>query len=169
MTEPSQKIAPFYTIPKFLFSMRLFLIEKHIEEENCKRLICSKCDSIHYINPKLVAGAIPYKDGKILLLRRGLEPLKGLWTYPAGYVEILWRSRSSRGSWNKEKKLNWNHNKWTGRDLFLYKFGSCCGCLLRLRSMEERPELRGKRLKLKHFRPAIFLGMTGVPKVQETP
>ncbi len=28
------------------------------------------------------------KEGKIILLRRGIEPQKGLWTYPAGFVEL---------------------------------------------------------------------------------
>ncbi len=59
-----------------------------IREENQKRFSCGRCGFIAYLNPLLVAGAIPEKDGKILLLRRGIEPMKHLWTFPAGFVEL---------------------------------------------------------------------------------
>lgn len=53
-----------------------------------KRFLCGRCKFIAYLNPCVVAGAIPMRRGKILLLRRGIEPMKGSWTFPAGYVEI---------------------------------------------------------------------------------
>ena len=52
------------------------------------RHICTTCSTIHYQNPKLVIGAIPeWKDGRILLCRRAIEPRHGLWTLPAGFME----------------------------------------------------------------------------------
>lgn len=51
------------------------------------RHVCSRCGAIHYQNPKLVAGAIVERDGKLLLCRRAIEPRYGTWTIPAGYME----------------------------------------------------------------------------------
>lgn len=52
------------------------------------RLVCDNCGFILYANPKVVAGAVPLKDSKVFLLRRGIEPRLGTWTYPAGYMEM---------------------------------------------------------------------------------
>jgi ADP-ribose pyrophosphatase YjhB (NUDIX family) len=51
------------------------------------RYICETCDTIHYQNPKIVAGCIPEWQGRILLCRRAIEPRHGLWTLPAGFME----------------------------------------------------------------------------------
>lgn len=51
------------------------------------RHVCDHCGSIHYQNPKLVAGAIVEHDGRLLLCRRAIEPQYGTWTIPAGYME----------------------------------------------------------------------------------
>ena len=51
------------------------------------RHVCSRCALIHYQNPKLVVGAIPDWEGRILLCRRAIEPRYGLWTLPAGFME----------------------------------------------------------------------------------
>lgn len=51
------------------------------------RAVCSQCGLVHYSNPKLVVGTIPEMDDKILLCRRNIEPRKGFWTLPAGYLE----------------------------------------------------------------------------------
>lgn len=39
------------------------------------------------MNPKLVVGAIPEWDDRILLCRRAIEPRHGFWTLPAGFME----------------------------------------------------------------------------------
>ncbi len=57
-------------------------------DDHRERHICSVCGAIHYFNPKLIVGAIPeWKDGRILLCRRAIEPKHGLWTLPAGFME----------------------------------------------------------------------------------
>jgi len=56
--------------------------------DNRLRFVCDSCQTIHYHNPKIVAGCIPEWDGQILLCRRGIEPKSGLWTFPAGFMEI---------------------------------------------------------------------------------
>ncbi|KAA6416757.1 MAG: nudix hydrolase chloroplastic-like [Trebouxia sp. A1-2] len=52
------------------------------------RHMCSNCGYIDYLNPKMVVGCIVEHEGKILLCKRGIEPCKGKWTLPAGYMEL---------------------------------------------------------------------------------
>lgn len=56
--------------------------------DNLPRFVCDTCRAIHYHNPKIVAGCIPEWGGEILLCRRAIEPKSGLWTFPAGFMEI---------------------------------------------------------------------------------
>jgi len=51
------------------------------------RAICTKCGFIHYLNPKVVVGCIPQWRDQILMCKRNIEPGKGKWTLPAGYLE----------------------------------------------------------------------------------
>lgn len=51
------------------------------------RHVCDACNTIHYQNPKIVAGCIPVWDDRLLLCRRAIEPRQGLWTLPAGFME----------------------------------------------------------------------------------
>lgn len=56
--------------------------------DNLPRHVCDRCAFIHYHNPKIVAGCIPEWEDRILLCRRAIEPKSGLWTFPAGFMEI---------------------------------------------------------------------------------
>jgi ADP-ribose pyrophosphatase YjhB (NUDIX family) len=51
------------------------------------RHICERCGTVHYQNPKLVAGCLAEWDQTILMCRRAIEPRYGLWTLPAGFME----------------------------------------------------------------------------------
>lgn len=51
------------------------------------RHVCDACGTIHYQNPKIVAGCVPVWEDKVLLCRRAIEPRYGLWTLPAGFME----------------------------------------------------------------------------------
>ena len=54
-----------------------------------QRIVCPHCGYAAYYNPKPVAGAIPIDDhGRVILLRRGFEPGRGLWTFPGGFVDL---------------------------------------------------------------------------------
>lgn len=52
------------------------------------RAICTVCGKITYQNPKMVVGCLIHHDNKVLLCKRKIEPSYGLWTLPAGYLEI---------------------------------------------------------------------------------
>ena len=64
------------------------LEERYIEIEQHTRKVCSGCGYIYYLNPKVVAGAVPRQDDRIWLVRRSIEPSSGSWTFPAGYVDL---------------------------------------------------------------------------------
>ena len=53
------------------------------------RTVCSSCGNIHYVNPKVICGALVLDQNKVLLCRRAIEPRYGLWTLPAGYMELF--------------------------------------------------------------------------------
>ena len=53
------------------------------------RRVCTSCRSIHYVNPKVICGALALWENKVLLCRRAIEPRYGLWTLPAGYMELF--------------------------------------------------------------------------------
>lgn len=53
-----------------------------------ERAICDHCSHVAYDNPKIVVGSVILHEGKVLLCRRAIEPRKGFWTVPAGYMEL---------------------------------------------------------------------------------
>jgi ADP-ribose pyrophosphatase YjhB (NUDIX family) len=55
--------------------------------DNLPRYVCEACGAIHYQNPKLVVGCVPEHGERILLCRRAIEPRRGYWTVPAGFME----------------------------------------------------------------------------------
>ncbi len=57
------------------------------EGDNRPRYVCTSCKTIHYQNPKVVAGCLPFFEDKVLLCKRAIAPRKGYWTLPAGYLE----------------------------------------------------------------------------------
>jgi ADP-ribose pyrophosphatase YjhB (NUDIX family) len=52
------------------------------------RYVCKSCQTVHYQNPKVVAGCLPVYQDKILLCRRAINPRAGFWTLPAGFMEL---------------------------------------------------------------------------------
>jgi ADP-ribose pyrophosphatase YjhB (NUDIX family) len=57
------------------------------EGDNRERLICADCGHIAYENPKVVVGSVVVAGDAVLMCRRAIEPRRGFWTLPAGYLE----------------------------------------------------------------------------------
>lgn len=55
--------------------------------DNRLRYVCGACEFIHYQNPNIVAGCLPVWGDRVLLCRRAIEPRRGYWTLPAGFME----------------------------------------------------------------------------------
>jgi ADP-ribose pyrophosphatase YjhB (NUDIX family) len=55
--------------------------------DNRERHVCNDCDTIHYVNPRIITGCLPVWDDRVLLCLRAINPRKGYWTLPAGFLE----------------------------------------------------------------------------------
>ena len=55
--------------------------------DNRERYVCDACGAIHYQNPRMIVGTLPIAGDKVLLCKRAIEPRKGFWTIPAGFME----------------------------------------------------------------------------------
>ena len=55
--------------------------------DHLPRFVCEHCGTIHYQNPRIIAGCIAEWQDRILLCRRAIEPRAGFWTLPAGFME----------------------------------------------------------------------------------
>ena len=60
---------------------------KLVKKGEPERLVCQSCGYIQYLNPRVASGAIVRQNGKLLLLRRGIEPAYGKWVFPGGFVD----------------------------------------------------------------------------------
>jgi ADP-ribose pyrophosphatase YjhB (NUDIX family) len=58
------------------------------EHEQMARAICTRCALVHYENPLNVVGTIPAWGEQVLLCKRNIEPRRGFWTLPAGFMEL---------------------------------------------------------------------------------
>jgi ADP-ribose pyrophosphatase YjhB (NUDIX family) len=56
--------------------------------DNRERMICADCGHIAYENPKVVVGSVVVAGDAVLMCRRAIEPRRGFWTLPAGYLEL---------------------------------------------------------------------------------
>ncbi|MBP8271548.1 MAG: NUDIX hydrolase [Sphaerotilus sp.] len=55
--------------------------------DHLTRQVCPACHAIHYENPRIVVGCVAEHEGRILICRRAIEPRRGYWTIPAGFME----------------------------------------------------------------------------------
>ena len=56
-----------------------------------ERAVCPSCTTVHYENPLNVVGTVPvwgHDGGQVLLCKRNIEPRRGKWTLPAGFMEM---------------------------------------------------------------------------------
>ena len=56
--------------------------------DNRERRVCDHCDFVHYENPRVIVGAVCTWEDRFLLCRRAIDPRKGFWTLPAGFLEM---------------------------------------------------------------------------------
>jgi len=56
--------------------------------DNRERMVCRDCGYIAYENPKVVVGSVVSAGDRVLLCRRAIDPRRGFWTLPAGYLEM---------------------------------------------------------------------------------
>ena len=89
--------APFPPTAKFVSAVP--------EGDNRRRLVCADCGFVNYENPKIVVGTVAHSDGRVLMCRRAINPRKGFWTLPAGYLELHERTEDGarREAWEEAR------------------------------------------------------------------
>jgi len=63
------------------------LVTKRVKDGEPERLVCPNCGGIHYLDPKLAACAIIEINGGVVLVKRSINPGRGLWVIPGGFVD----------------------------------------------------------------------------------
>lgn len=81
------------------------LVKTVPNDDDRPRHVCSDCGIVHYQNPKIVTGCLPVWENSILLCRRAIEPRKGFWTLPAGFMELdeTVEQGASRETWEEAR------------------------------------------------------------------
>lgn len=80
-----------------------------------ERFVCVACETIHYTNPRLIVGCLPVWRDQVLLCRRAIEPRRGYWTLPAGFME---NGETTEQGASRE---TWEEARARVRDLSLYR------------------------------------------------
>jgi ADP-ribose pyrophosphatase YjhB (NUDIX family) len=73
---------------KFCPSCAAPVVRRRPPGDDRERYVCERCDVVHYLNPKVVVGSVCVRDDRLLICRRAIEPRRGFWTIPAGYLEL---------------------------------------------------------------------------------
>jgi ADP-ribose pyrophosphatase YjhB (NUDIX family) len=53
-----------------------------------ERMVCKRCDWIHYENPRVILTGLCVWENQVLLCRRAIAPRYGFWTLPGGFMEV---------------------------------------------------------------------------------
>ena len=64
------------------------LRRRPVPPDQREQAVCARCRFVFYLNPKVVAGTLPEGEGRVLLTRRTINPGRGLWTFPGGFVDF---------------------------------------------------------------------------------
>jgi ADP-ribose pyrophosphatase YjhB (NUDIX family) len=76
-----------YALPVFCTQCAERLVEKPQGLAGKAVPICPRCGAIHWIDPKLAAGCLIVREGRVLLVKRAIEPGYGTWVFPGGHVD----------------------------------------------------------------------------------
>jgi 8-oxo-dGTP diphosphatase len=63
------------------------LSSRCVKEGDPDRLCCDACEYVFYLDPKSAAGIVARHDGRVVLLRRAVEPAYGAWVFPGGFID----------------------------------------------------------------------------------
>jgi len=76
-----------YEAPIFCTQCAARLEEQAIGFSSKMVPVCVRCGAVHWIDPKIAAGILIVRGDRVLLVKRGIEPGYGLWTFPGGHVD----------------------------------------------------------------------------------
>ena len=81
-------VSPSDLPPAFCIFCGQGLRETQLAHDHRPRLVCGSCERVHYLNPRPVGATLPERDGRVVLLRRAIEPRYGAWVFPGGFMEL---------------------------------------------------------------------------------
>lgn len=64
------------------------LSKKHLKKGEPERLVCSACEFVYFLDPKVAACVITEIDHRIVLVKRAIPPQRGKWVIPGGFVDL---------------------------------------------------------------------------------
>jgi 8-oxo-dGTP diphosphatase len=78
-----------HVMPRYQFCPRCGkgLEQRRVKDKEPTRLVCVACGFVFYLDPKVAACTICLVDGGVVLLKRALDPQKGKWVFPGGFVD----------------------------------------------------------------------------------
>ena len=62
-------------------------LEQLAKAEGRVRPTCKRCGFVDWANPKPCVGVLTVRGGRLLLARRGVDPAKGEWDIPGGFID----------------------------------------------------------------------------------
>ncbi len=74
--------------PKFCAKCGAPVIRAVPPDDHRERHVCTACRFVHYLDPKVACGTIAERDGRFALIQRNIDPRKGFWSFPCGFMEI---------------------------------------------------------------------------------
>jgi len=88
-TNHDQEAHSHHPSPNFLYCPKCggALTRRQFKAHEPHRRVCGSCTFIFYDDPKVAACTIPILDGKLVLLKRGIEPSYGKWVFPGGFLD----------------------------------------------------------------------------------
>lgn len=116
------------------------------------RLVCDACGHIFYLNPKIAACAITQVDGRIVLLRRGIEPQIGKWVFPGGFVD---RGETVHGAAARETREEVGLEVEVGRVVGVYSYlgNEVAVVVYEARVAHGQPQVGDECLEVRTFTP----------------
>jgi len=87
------------------------------------RLVCSQCQFVFFLDPKVAACALFSLEDAIVMVRRSIEPGYGKWVFPGGYVD---RGETVRGAAIRETKEEVNLDVRVVSLLDVYSYARSC-------------------------------------------
>ena len=73
--------------PRYCADCGAALTERLVGAERIVRPVCDRCGRVHYAAAKPTAGALVVREGRVLLVRRAVNPGRGKWDIPGGFLE----------------------------------------------------------------------------------
>ncbi len=84
---PTHSHHAYYVEPRYCVSCAGPLVMRVVKSGDPARAVCTVCGQVYYANPKVAAGVICTHGGRIVLLRRAIDPSYGKWVFPGGFLD----------------------------------------------------------------------------------